>query len=94
MNFECLPMSSFEVDMKAEIFLFSCNLPINGRHSEFGGILSATSIKKTVIERSVVTPIETFSPWKTEIRRKFCSEKQNLTAVRRNTETEKSDDRY
>jgi hypothetical protein len=38
------------------------NLPINGKESEFGGILSATSIRKTVIERRVVTPIETFSP--------------------------------
>ncbi len=38
------------------------NLPINGKESEFGGILSATSMRKTVIERRVVTPIETFSP--------------------------------
>ncbi len=38
------------------------NLPINGKESEFGGILSATSMRKTVMERSVVTPIETFSP--------------------------------
>jgi len=37
-------------------------IPINGNESEFGGILSATSMRKTVIERRVVTPIETFSP--------------------------------
>jgi hypothetical protein len=38
------------------------NIPINGKFSELGGILSVTSIRKTVIERRVVTPIETFSP--------------------------------
>lgn len=38
------------------------NIPINGSDSEFGGILSVTSMRKTVIERRVVTPMETFSP--------------------------------
>lgn len=38
------------------------NVPINGKDSEFGGILSVTSIRNTVIERRVVTPIDTFSP--------------------------------
>ena len=38
------------------------NIPINGKDSELGGILSVTSMRNTVIERRVVTPIETFSP--------------------------------
>ena len=38
------------------------NIPIKGKDSEFGGMLSVTSMRNTVIERRVVTPIDTFSP--------------------------------
>jgi len=38
------------------------SLPINGRLSAVGGIASVTNMRKTVIERSVVMPIATFSP--------------------------------
>jgi hypothetical protein len=44
------------------------NIPINGNDSELGGMLSVTSIRNTVIERRVVTPIETFSPIQIELR--------------------------
>ena len=51
-----------------KILLLSVNIPINGNESEFGGILSETSMRKTVIESRVVTPIETFSPNKKKTR--------------------------
>ena len=35
---------------------------MSGSTSEVGGILSATNIRKTVIESRVVMPIVTFSP--------------------------------
>ena len=38
------------------------DIPIKGNDSEFGGILSVSSMRKNVIESSVVTPMETFSP--------------------------------
>ena len=38
------------------------HVPISGRTSEVGGMFSATSIINTVIDRSVVIPIVTFSP--------------------------------
>jgi len=44
-------------------------LPINGIVSELGGILSATTIKKTVMLRRVVTPTEVFSPRSAGIRK-------------------------
>ena len=37
-------------------------LPTSGRTSDVGGMFSATSIRKTVIDSSVVMPIDTFSP--------------------------------
>jgi hypothetical protein len=52
-------------------------IPINGNESEFGGILSATSIRKTVMERRVVTQIETFSPKSN--RKKILIERKQLS---------------
>lgn len=37
-------------------------LPMSGSTSDVGGMLSATNIRKTVIESSVVIPMVTFSP--------------------------------
>ncbi len=48
-----------EYNNKKRIYV---NIPINGKESELGGMLSVTNIRKTVIERRVVTPMETFSP--------------------------------
>ena len=42
--------------------IIQTNIPINGKDSELGGMLSVTSMRNTVIERSVVTPMDTFSP--------------------------------
>ena len=39
-----------------------CYAPISGSTSDVGGMFSATSMRKTVMERSVVMPIVTFSP--------------------------------
>jgi len=36
-------------------------VPTSGSTSDVGGMFSATSIKKTVIDSSVVMPIDTFS---------------------------------
>jgi len=56
------------------------NIPINGKFSEFGGILSVTSIRKTVIERRVVTPIETFSP---NFQQKYMNKKNEIIVLYR-----------
>ena len=46
--------------------MFVADLLIKGNESEFGGMLSVTNIRKTIIDRRVVTPMDTFSPESTK----------------------------
>jgi len=66
-------------------------LPTSGRTSDVGGMFSATSIRKTVIDSSVVMPIDTFSPGRHG--NDDDAHRHLLAGVARDVESEQRDER-